>query len=209
METVVDFFIRPYLEAQTFDVIIELVAVVFGIISVYFAIRENILVYPTGIISTAIFIYILFNYQLYGDMIVNVYYTAMSIYGWYRWKTVSDDNSLYISWSNRKDKIIAASIFVFTAVFVVLVYKWNNKFDVWTDYVDTITTGLFFTAMYLMANKKIESWYFWIIANVVSIPLYFYKELGFTAIQYVVFLVMAIQGLKVWKENYNNQKIIS
>jgi len=213
MDSVISFFIEPYLTADKLDIVLEIIAVIFGILSVYLAVRENIWVYPTGIISTVIFIYLLYKFTLFGDMIVNGYYTVMSIYGWIQWSKLKKDKdsgiekTLPITWTNQKDRLITMIIFVTTVVFVVVVYLMNNRFDRWTDYVDTFTTGIFFMAMWLMANKKIESWYGWIIANVISIPLYFYKGLGFTALQYIIFLVLAIQGLRAWKEIYNKRQL--
>ncbi|MFT7545811.1 MAG: nicotinamide mononucleotide transporter [Gammaproteobacteria bacterium] len=216
MESIISFFIEPYQQAETLDVILEIIAVILGVTSVLYAVRENILVFPTGIISTGIFIYLLYKYTLFGDMIVNGYYTVMSIYGWIQWSKSkkkigiesSSENETEASWTNKRDRIISTLIFTSTVAFVIVVYLMNDRFDRWTDYVDTFTTGIFFTAMWLMANKKIESWHFWIIANIISIPLYFYKGLGFTGLQYIIFLILALNGLKAWKQSYSKKKIV-
>ena len=217
MESILSFFIEPYQQASILDIALEIIAVILGVASVIYAVRENILVYPTGIISTGIFIYLLYKYTLFGDMIVNCYYTVMSIYGWVQWSkskiTIEKDkpleNEIEVSWTNKRDRIISSLIFLSTVAFVIVVYLMNDRFDRWTDYVDTFTTGIFFTAMWLMANKKIESWHFWIIANIISIPLYFYKGLGFTGLQYIIFLVLAFNGLKAWKQSYNKRIIVA
>jgi len=206
MEQLLEFFIAPYRESSTPYIFLEAIAVIFGIVSVIFAKRENILVYPTGIISTAIFIYLLYSWGLLGDMIVNIYYTIMSIYGWIMWSRPGKNDELEISWTTKRDKGITAMIFFTTAIFVIIVYALNDRFDRWTDYVDTFTTGVFFAAMWLMANKKIESWHFWILANIISVPLYFFKGFGLTGIQYIIFLILAVQGLKAWKEIYNKKQ---
>ncbi len=223
----VDFFLQPYYTATTFNIILEFIAAIFGVISVLYARKENILVFPTGIISTAIYVYLLSQWSLYGDLIINVYYTMMSIYGWYMWHKVIDDQDHHISISrtNTKDKLIAIGIFLFTSIFVIAVYRHYNvmpdnlgfsesisfgweylssgnleDFRSATPVLDTCTTGIFFAAMWLMANKKLENWILWIVGNIVSIPLYFVKGYGFTGIQYSIFLVLAILGYLEWRK---------
>jgi nicotinamide mononucleotide transporter len=231
MNTIIDFFLEPYRTASTINIILEFIAASFGIASVFFAKRENILVYPTGIISTVIYVYLLSQWALYGDLIINVYYTIMSIFGWYMWSRVIDDNKNHIpiSRTNTNDKLKAIGIFLFTSVFVIVVYRYYNvmpndlnfaesiqyafsnltsgsleKFRLAIPYIDTFTTGIFFAAMWLMALKKIENWTLWIIGNIASIPLYFVKGYGFTGIQYFVFLILAILAYKQWKKTLNN-----
>lgn len=203
MNPIFDFFLEPYRSASTLNIVLEIIAVCFGIASVYYAQKENILVFPTGIINTVIFVYLCYKFSLYGDLTINVYYTIMSIYGWYRWQYSNTDQHLTISTSNYKDWIKAGLIFSTTIGFVISVYLYFNRFDRVTDYIDTITTGIFFSAMWLMANKKIEHWILWIIANLISIPLYFVKGLGFTGLQFIIFLILAIQGYSAWKKSLN------
>ncbi len=232
MTQVFDFFLQPYYTATTCNIVLEFIAALFGIISVIYARKENILVFPTGIISTAIYVYMLSQWSLYGDLIINVYYTMMSIYGWYMWHKVIDDQNHHISISrtNLKDKIIAFGIFLFTSIFVIVVYRYYNvmpnnlgftdsilfatnnltsgsieDFRIVTPFLDTFTTGIFFAAMWLMANKKLESWTLWIVGNIVSIPLYFVKGYGFTGIQYSVFLILAILGYMEWRRQIESR----
>ena len=209
MESILDFFLEPYINASTFDIALEIFAVVFGIASVWYAKKENILVFPTGIINTIIFVYICYKYTLYGDLLINVYYTLMSIYGWYMWSKLVKGEHIDITTATTKDWMKALGIFVGTVAFVVCVYLYFNRFDRTTDYVDTITTGVFFAAMWLMANKKIEHWLLWIAADVISIPLYFVKGLGFTGIQFTIFLILAIQGYIEWKKSLNSNPQIA
>ncbi len=203
MNPIFNFFLEPYRSASTLNIALEIIAVCFGIASVYYAQKENILVFPTGIINTVIFVYLCYKFSLYGDLTINVYYTIMSIYGWYRWQYSNTDQHLAISTSNYKDWVKAGLIFSTTIGFVISVYLYFNRFDRVTDYIDTITTGIFFSAMWLMANKKIEHWILWIIANLISIPLYFVKGLGFTGLQFIIFLILAIQGYSAWKKSLN------
>lgn len=208
MNEIIDFFLEPYRSSSVFMISLEVLAVLFGILSVWFAKKENIWVYPAGIISTAIYVYICYMFTLYGDLIINIYYTAMSIYGWYMWTRVIKGNHLEITRSDKMDMFKAFLIFSTTAIFVICVYLYFNRFDRLTDYFDTFTTGVFFAAMWLMANKKIEHWLLWIAGNIISIPLYFIKGLGFTGIQFILFLLIAVFGYLTWKKNLNNNRQI-
>ena len=203
MSQIFDFFLEPYRTASTLNITLEILAVIFGVSSVWYAKKESIWVYPTGIISTAIYVYICYQFTLYGDLIINIYYTLMSIYGWYMWTRLIKGDHIEITKSSRKDLINALGIFISTAVFVILVYLYFNRFDRITDYFDTFTTGIFFAAMWMMANKKIEHWLLWIGGNIISIPLYFIKGLGFSGIQFTIFLILAILGYIEWKKNLN------
>lgn len=231
MNEIIDFFVEPYKTETSLNIILEFIAATFGVVSVAFAKRENILVYPTGVISTGIYVYLLSQWNLYGDLIINIYYTLMSIFGWYMWSKIIDDeqNHIPISRTTLKDKIKAFGIFAFTSIFVIFVYRYYNvmpnhlgfsesldfaytnltsgnidDFRMATPFLDTFTTGIFFAAMWLMALKKIENWTLWIIGNIVSIPLYFAKGYGFTGIQYLIFLILAIQAYKQWKKSLDN-----
>lgn len=231
MSDLVQFLLDPYQTTSTFHVVLEIVGAVFGIASVFFAKKENIWVFPTGIISTATYVFLLSHWALYGDLIINIYYTLMSIYGWYMWAKITDDKEghIPISRTNLIDKLKALAIFVFTSVFVIVVYRhyevmpkigfiesfqlaWGKltsgnlqDFREATPYVDTFTTGIFFAAMWLMAHKKIENWTLWIIGDLVSIPLYLLKGYGFTAIQYFVFLVLALMAYFSWRKSLQKE----
>jgi len=203
MKEIINFFIIPYATATTSQISLEILAVLFGIFSVIYAKKENILVFPLGIISTVLYVYICYQFTLYGDVIINIYYTLMSLYGWYLWRYKVGDQPLNITKSNMFDCFKAIGIFTSTAVFVIVVYLYFERFDRMTDYFDTFTTGIFFAAMWLMANKKIEHWLFWIVGNLISVPLYFVKGLGFSSLQFLVFLILAIQGYIQWKKHLN------
>jgi nicotinamide mononucleotide transporter len=231
MDLIFEFFLEPYQSASTLNIILEIIAAILGVSSVFYAKKENILVYPTGIISTGIYVYLLSQWALYGDLIINIYYTLMSIYGWFMWTQVSGKThqTLRITRTNYSDKLKAIAIFVFTAIFVIFVYRYYEvmpnlnfgdsmkfvtqklgsgslkEFREAIPYLDTFTTSAAFVAMWLMANKKIENWTFWIITNIFSIPLYFVKGYGFTGIQYTIFLMLAFLGYKEWKKNLNKQ----
>ena len=203
MKEIIDFFSTPYTGVTAFHITLEIVAVFFGIASVLYAKKENIWVFPTGIISTVLYVYICYQFTLYGDVVINLYYTLMSLYGWYVWNHKTSGQSIEITTSNPLDMLKALGIFISTAAFVVGVYLYYDRFDRVTDYFDTFTSGIFFAGMWLMAHKKIEHWMFWILGNLISIPLYFVKGLGFSGLQFTIFLVLAIQGYIEWKKHLN------
>jgi nicotinamide mononucleotide transporter len=193
---------EPYSNYQTLEIVLEAVAVFFGLLSVWYAKKEKIWVYPTGIISTLIFVYLLFKWGLLGDMLINAYYFMMSIYGWYIWtRKVDATHFTLITKTTTTEKLITITILVVSFFFVVFVYWHFDKFNTWTAYVDTLTTAIFFAGMWLMARKKIENWIFWIIGDIISVPLYFFKGYTLTSIQYFIFLIIAYYGYKEWKKS--------
>ena len=156
-------------------------------------------------ISTVIFVYLLFKWELLGDMMINGYYFAMSVYGWYIWTRKVDSTYVTpISTTTQKEKQISIGIFITTLFFVFVVYKSFDKWIGWVAYVDTLTTAIFFVGMWLMARRKIENWIFWIIGDVISVPLYLYKGFSFTSFQYLGFTIIAIYGYLAWKKHLNN-----
>lgn len=206
MNEIYNFFLEAYSNSPTYIIVLEFLAFIFGIISVIYAKKENILVYPTGIICTVITIYLLYRAQYFGDMMMNVYYSIMSIYGWWNWSRVKDNHYIVlISKTNKKEYLIASFFFLLTIVITFSVYKMNLDSLEIPNYIDIFTSGIFFTAMWLMANKKIESWIFWIIGDIITIPLYSYRGLGILSLQYLIFLILAIQGYYEWKKTLNKQ----
>lgn len=182
---------------------LEVVAVIFGLLSVWYSTKVNILVYPTGIINVLIYIYICFIVGLYADMAINVVYFSMSVYGWYNWlRPTAEKEELPVSFNTKKQQIIGI---VAVAVSFVIISQVLVKYtDSTVPYIDAFTTAIFIVGMYFMAIKKVENWVYWIIGNVVSIPLYFYKGLAFTSFQYLVFLILAIKGLILWRKEALN-----
>ena len=204
MSHVFDWIFAQYNDVSVYLVTLEIIAVFFGFLSVWFSKRENILVYPTGIISTAIFVYILLIYSLIGDMLINAYYFMMSIYGWYLWtRKVDGTNFIPITKITLKEKQWSVLLFIGTLILVAGIYFIFDKFNSWIAYIDTFTTAIFFVGMWLMAKKKIENWIFWIIGDVISVPLYLYKGLVFSSFQYLLFTIIAIYGYSAWKKNLN------
>ena len=194
-----------YSQYSNTDISLEIIAVFFGFLSVWFSKNNNILVFPTGMINTSIFVYLLLKWSLLGDMIINVYYFIMSIYGWYFWLKGTNNTVSPISKVSNKDIRVVVLLFISSSVFVSLVYTFFDKWETIVSYIDILTTAIFFAAMWLMAKRKVESWIFWIVGNIISVPLYLYKGLAFTSIQYFIFTVIALAGYIKWKELYNKQ----
>ena len=207
MYQIFDLLFEQYSQYQTKDIVLEIIAVVFGLLSVWYSKNNNILVFPTGMISTAIFIYLLYKWVLLGDMMINAYYFVMSIYGWFIWTRKENNTVTPISRVTNNEKKIATIIFLSSLVFVYLIYVYFDKWGTVTSYIDNITTAIFFVGMWLMAKRKIENWIFWIIADIISVPLYFYKGLTFSSLQYLIFTFIAIAGYYSWKKilNKSNQ----
>ena len=182
---------------------LEFIAVFAGIASVWFSRKENILVYPVGLINTVIYIYISIKGNLLGEASVNFYYTVMSIYGWLLWsKKEAQKPLLAITYSNKKEWLQQLAFF---AVFYLVIYfsltglkkSFAPEAIPWADAFASATA---YTGMWLMARKKVESWIWWIATNVASIPLYFIKGYVFTSVQFLVLLVLAVAGLVAWQK---------
>lgn len=189
---------------------LEYIAVFAGIASVWYSRKENILVYPIGLINTIFYIYLSFKYHLPGEASVNFYYTIMSLYGWYMWmkKDKQDEVVLHITHSDNKMLLYQVLFFLFfyCSIYFALVYLKNNFFEGAIPWADAFASATAFTGMWLMTRKKVESWYWWIATNIASIPLYFVKGLVFTSVYYFILLIMAFFGLIEWKRKakYNN-----
>lgn len=192
---------------------LEFVAVILGIASVWYARRENILVYPTGIVSVLIFVFICFNARLYADAGINLFYFAMSVYGWYNWTRPAGNNGqLAISVNSLKQQwayigLTALSYWLILGLIWLFNYDDTVYMQSYVPWVDSFTTSVFLVGMLLMARKKVENWTYWIIGDIVSIPLYFLKGLVFTSFQYLVFLIIAVMGLIEWRRRYRNLRL--
>lgn len=211
---------NQYDGVPTHLVVLEIIGVIFGFLSVWYARKGNIWVYPTGIISTMLFVYLLWHYVLWGDMLINVYYTIMSIYGWVLWARNAQDNIITISRTTPADWKTATLLGAFSFLFVIGVYYLKpfikNDFSMQgvtlgfhnflpTEYVDVFTTAIFLVGMWLMAKRKIENWLFWIVGDLISIPLYYIKGMVFTSFQYLLFTIIAIMGYLEWRRKLQQE----
>ncbi|MBS1535587.1 MAG: nicotinamide mononucleotide transporter [Bacteroidetes bacterium] len=201
-----DFFLNAYKDASYFRVFLELVVFLLGIWSVWLVKKVNILAYPTGLIATVITSYLLYEAGYLGDMMLNGYFSIMSIYGWYQWGRNKEKitQNKQISRTNKTEKIIGILLFLLTIFVVFAVYK-TFDYPIRPDnYVDMLSSGLFFTAMWYMAHKKIENWTLWIIGDIVVVPLYAYRGLGMLALQYLIFTILAVWAYWTWRKTLNS-----
>ena len=209
MNEIIDQIFQQYSQYSNVDISLELIAVFFGLLSVWFSKNNNVLVFPTGLVNTSIFVYLLFKWELLGDMVINAYYFIVSIYGWYYWTRKNNNEYTPITKLNISDKKIMLLIAVLSCLFVSLMYTYFDKWSGVVSYVDILTTSIFFVGMWLMAKRKIESWIYWIIGDIISVPLYLYKGLAFTSFQYFIFTFIAIAGYYKWKTIYNRKNQIA
>ncbi len=176
---------------------LETIAVFFGLASVFFSIKRNILVFPTGIVSTLIYVWICFQVRLYADMGINAYYFSMSIYGWYLWANPKPGKKeLPVTWLSVRGWGVTMALLIasYLTLHAVLHFFTDSDVPVW----DALTTSFAFVGMWLMAKKKVENWIAWILTDLISVPLYLYKGLPLTAFQFGVFTIMACIGLYSW-----------
>jgi nicotinamide mononucleotide transporter len=199
-----DFLFSQYKNASTIQIVLELIAFIFGIVSVWLAKNEHIGVYPSGLIATIITTYLLYLAGYLGDMLLNGYFSIMSIYGWYNWTRKENDSAnLPVSRTTNSEKITGIVLFILTIFVVFGVYNYFD-YKIKTDnYFDILASGIFFTGMWFMAKKKIENWTLWIIGDLIVVPLYVFRGLGMLALQYLVFTIIAVFGYIEWKKTLN------
>ena len=190
---------------------VEGVAVIAGIVSVWYSRKENILVFPTGLINTTLYIYLSYKGHLFGEASVNLYYTIMSVYGWYLWTRRKEDQQTYIlqiTRSSKKEWIQQLAFFAsfYLVIYFTLIYLKAAFAPEAIPWADAFASATAYTGMWLMAKKKVESWIWWILTNIASIPLYFIKGYAFTSVQFLVLLVLAIAGWYSWKQKARDQK---
>jgi nicotinamide mononucleotide transporter len=182
--------------------LLEYIAVFSGIASVWYSRAENILVYPVGLINTIIYVYISIKGQLLGEATVNFYYSIMSIYGWYIWakKDNQAEQVVHITYSDKKWWWYQLLFFAFfyISIFAALTYLKKSFLPGVIPWADAFASATAFTGMWLMTKKKVESWYWWLLTDIASIPLYFVKQYVFSSVYYVVLFIMAIFGLLEW-----------
>jgi len=175
---------------------LELLAVIFGLTSVWCSKQESIWVYPTGIVSVVIYIFLTYQFGLYADTGINGYYLIMSIYGWYHWTDTDDAPQIPITASSKAETGIAIGLAI--GAFVLIRFGLGYT-DSTVPNWDGTTTSIAISGMWLMARKKIENWIAWIIADAISVPLYWYKGLPLTSFQFLIFTLLATWGYFSWR----------
>lgn len=188
----------------------EWVSTATQIASVWYARKNNILVFPTGIIGVLLAAYVYFfmiHPPLYADASLNIYYFLMSVYGWYNWVQKKDavHFTYPISWCTKTQLAFGIGFFLFfwAVIYYVLLHFTNSN----TPVLDSLVSASAITAMWWMAKRKIENWLAWIFSNIVAIPLNFYKGLMLFSLMYVLFLVMASWGYHEWKKQTTENKL--
>jgi nicotinamide mononucleotide transporter len=204
MQPIIDGIINGVIQTSA----LEWTAVICGVASVIYSMRENILVYPTGIISVLIYVYLSFEYKLYADMGVNGYYFVMSVYGWYYW-TNTDGNKDQVPVTINSLRENFYSVGILAGSFGILVFVLINFTDSDVPFWDATTTSFAILGMWLMARKKLENWIAWIITDLISIPLYFHKGLVLTSFQFLIFTVLATMGYFAWKKSLEENHLHS
>lgn len=192
--------------------LLEIIAILSGIISVWFSRKENIWVYPSGLINTLVYVYLSFKGDLFGEAAVNFYYTIMSLYGWYNWMRKDQFKTRIVRVTHSSKSELHGELGFFAGIYVVLFIALTYIKNVFAPgaipWADALASASAFTAMWLMTKKKVNSWGWWIVTNLASIPLYFVKGYTFTSVYYFILLVLAVMGLQTWrikaKENAGN-----
>ena len=203
MGEVYDYFLSSYSDYSRVDIVLEFLAFWFGIISVVFAKKQNILVYPTGIICTIITMYLMYKVSLLGHILVNLLYTIISFFGWWNWSR-RENNDLVVKVSKFTSNDLSKSLLIFFFIVFVAYFAHDffaTNFEGQIKELDILTSGIFVTAMWLMANKKLENWILWIIGNVITIPLYLSSDKIILSIQYVIFTILAVQAYIEWNKS--------
>ena len=179
----------------------EWLSTILQIVSVWYAKKNKVLVYPTGIIGVLLASYIYYfisDPPLYADAILNIYYFFMSIYGWYNWVQKKNDQLIFpISWCNKKELFIGLGIFIFFwgLIYYMLISITNSN----TPVLDSLVSSTAVISMWWMAKRKMENWMAWIASNIVAIPLNFYKGFMLFTVMYILFLGLAVSGFNEWK----------
>jgi nicotinamide mononucleotide transporter len=186
----------------------EPVAVLLGIIAVFYATRQNVWTYPLGIISVFIYIFIFFDVKLYADMGLQVFFIVLQAYGWYEWLYGGEHKTaLHVSKISLR-MIVLNGLFV-AAGTVLLGYSLHRLTDAALPYIDSFLAVLSMSGQWMMARKYIENWSVWIAVNIGSIGMYGIKGLYFTMFLYGVYLVLAIMGYREWKKELTAVSVTS
>lgn len=209
LSELIDFIFGQYRDYSSLELALELIAVGAAIVSVFFSYHNKVLVYPFGLLSTAIFVYLLYQWELPGDLIINAYYFIMSVYGWYNWSSDLGEKAIAVTKVSNNEWLKSAGLFTISAAGVYGVYVGFEMLNGFINYLDIITTGIAFVGMWLMALRKLEHWLVLLAANLISIPLYFIKGYSFTAFLYIFLAVMAYLGYQEWRKQHFKKDLMA
>lgn len=180
---------------------LELVAVIFAIAYLVLAVRENILCWYAAFISTSIFLVIFWQVKLYMESGLQVYYLAMAIYGWYQWTRGGTKHTgiAITSWSTKTHVSVLALVIAATIISGLLLQTYS---DARLPYLDSFTTWASVVTTYMVAKKVLENWLYWLVIDSVAIYLYLDRELYFTALLFLAYIVIVIFGFYIWFQEY-------
>lgn len=190
------------------DNIIELTGALLGLVYLYFSIRQHIFTWPTGLLTSLLYTVVFFRTGFYADMGLQVYYVAVSIYGWYYWlhgEKGKENSSSQAVIKKTPRKVLLLGLLVTTGIYVLLVGVLLMFTDSTVPYMDSLTTALSITATWMLAKKYIEHWLIWIFVDLLSAGLYVYKDLWPTVVLFLVYTVMAVIGYLEWKKDLTVQ----
>lgn len=183
---------------------VELVAVAFGLLSVYLSTRQHIIAWPTAIVNVAIFFFLFWKAKLYADAVLQLFYLALSVYGWYEWLYGGERHTPL-----RVSRARGVHWLVLAPLFLVGGFGLGALLDRYTDspvpYFDALLTSASLAAQWMMTRKLLENWIIWIVADLVYVPLFVQRGLPLTALQYAVFLVLAGMGWRGWRLSLNSR----
>lgn len=181
---------------------LEWLGTISGFLCVYLAAKEHILNWPVAIISIMSYAVLFFEYKLYGDSALQLYFLGTSVYGWYYWISNKQGNETPVTILTKKEGIIAVGSIACLSLLLGLFL--DNYTDTNVPYADGFCTSMSFVAQFLMTRKVLQNWILWIIVDACYVPLYLYKSLYLTAVLYALFLVLATMGYLSWKKTRNN-----
>ncbi|ARN78441.1 nicotinamide mononucleotide transporter [Nonlabens spongiae] len=206
---IIDYIFGQYKEYSTLHIVLEILTVICSIVSVIFSARNSVLVYPFGILGTGIYVYLLFQWELPGDMIINAYYFIMSLYGWYNWSSDLGEEAIPVTRVSQEQWLQSLMIFLGAVIGVYVVYQLLGMLSSYLNYIDIFTTGIFFVGMWQMALRKLEHWLVLLVGNIITIPLYFIKGYSFSAILYIFLAYMAYVGFVEWKKHHLRRNLVA
>jgi len=174
---------------------IEIIAVVFSLLSVILAVKNNILTWPFAIVGVTFYGIFFYENHIWGNMFLQIPFFIQAIYGWSKWDVIKNTK---VEWLEKHDRnILVISSFLLTTLITSVLIMTGDK----SPYFDGITTSFSLITMTLLAKRKIDTWFYWIIADVLFIIFFLNEEQYLSSITYFVFLILAITGLKQWKKN--------
>ncbi len=180
---------------------VEIVAVAFGLVSVWLSAREHIAAWPTAIVNVGIFFFLFWDARLYADSVLQLFYLGLSIYGWWAWlHGGAQKSALRVSRAGRR--VFAIGVPLVLTSGVVLGTLLDRLTDSPVPYLDAMLTSTSLFAQWMMTRKMLENWIVWIIADIIYVPMFVSRGLPFTAIQYAVFLVLACLGYVNWRRSH-------